>query len=87
VTTHYSTKPPYLFHICRIGFSGRSHRYIVENPLCLKNQEDILRNVDFRYGYREKILKNINLNLKPGEKVAIVGESGCGKNKRTVTLF
>nr|WP_305181809.1 peptidase domain-containing ABC transporter [uncultured Schaedlerella sp.] len=50
-----------------------------KEDICLKNQEVILRNVDFRYGYREKILKNINLNLKPGEKVAIVGESGCGK--------
>lgn len=37
------------------------------------------KNVDFQYGYREKILKNLNLTINPGEKIAIVGESGCGK--------
>ena len=37
------------------------------------------KNVDFQYGYREKILKNVNLTINPGEKIAIVGESGCGK--------
>jgi len=38
-----------------------------------------LKNVHFRYGTREKVLKNINLDIFPGEKVAIVGESGSGK--------
>lgn len=37
------------------------------------------KNVDFQYGYREKILKNVNLTINSGEKIAIVGESGCGK--------
>ncbi len=37
------------------------------------------KNVDFRYGTRELILKNINVSIKAGEKVAIVGESGSGK--------
>lgn len=47
--------------------------------ICFVNKEIIFKNVDFQYGYREKVLKNINLKIKPGEKVAIVGESGCGK--------
>ncbi len=36
-------------------------------------------NVDFRYGNRELVLKNVSFGISKGEKVAIVGESGCGK--------
>ncbi|MCX8168585.1 MAG: ATP-binding cassette domain-containing protein, partial [Ignisphaera sp.] len=44
----------------------------------LKGDIDI-KNLDFRYGTRQLVLKNINLNIKQGEKIAIVGESGSGK--------
>lgn len=37
------------------------------------------KNVDFRYGTRELVLKNINLTIHQGEKIALVGESGSGK--------
>ncbi|EPY2303713.1 peptidase domain-containing ABC transporter, partial [Clostridium sporogenes] len=37
------------------------------------------KDVDFRYGTRKLILKDINMNIKPGEKIALVGESGSGK--------
>lgn len=36
-------------------------------------------NVDFRYGNHELVLKNISFELNKGEKIAFVGESGCGK--------
>lgn len=36
-------------------------------------------NVDFRYGNHELVLKNISFEINKGEKIAIVGESGCGK--------
>ena len=36
-------------------------------------------NVDFRYGNHELILKNVSFEINKGEKIAIVGESGCGK--------
>ena len=38
-----------------------------------------LKDVNFRYGVRELVLKNININIKSGEKIALVGESGSGK--------
>ncbi len=37
------------------------------------------KNVSFRYGNRPPVLTNINIKVKKGEKIAIVGESGCGK--------
>ncbi len=36
-------------------------------------------NIDFRYGNHELVLRNISFEINKGEKVAIVGESGCGK--------
>lgn len=38
-----------------------------------------LRNIFKRFGERE-VLKGIELDIKPGEFVAIVGRSGCGKS-------
>lgn len=38
-----------------------------------------IKNLDFRYGTRELVLKNINMKVNKGEKVALVGESGSGK--------
>lgn len=35
--------------------------------------------VDFRYGNRELVLKKASVKFKKGQKIAIVGESGCGK--------
>lgn len=39
------------------------------------------RNVSFSYpGSSQMILKNINLTIHPGETVAIMGATGCGKS-------
>ena len=37
------------------------------------------KGVDFRYGTRAKIIENISISAKAGEKIAFVGESGSGK--------
>lgn len=37
------------------------------------------KNVSFRYGTRNLVLKNIDLTIPEGQKIALVGESGSGK--------
>lgn len=39
----------------------------------------LISNLYFRYGTRDLVLKNINLEILCGEKIAFVGESGSGK--------
>lgn len=48
------------------------------NPKSLKGNISF-KDVDFRYGTRNLILKNINMTIKKGERIALVGESGSGK--------
>ncbi|AEV69885.1 peptidase domain-containing ABC transporter [Acetivibrio clariflavus] len=47
-------------------------------PKSLKGRIEF-KDVDFRYGTRQLVLKNINLTINSGEKIAFVGESGSGK--------
>lgn len=47
-------------------------------PSSLKGMIEI-KDLDFRYGTRQLVLKNINMEVQPGEKIALVGESGSGK--------
>ncbi len=42
--------------------------------------EVVFDEVDFSYKNDEKVLKEINLKIKPGEMIAIVGHSGAGKS-------
>lgn len=39
-----------------------------------------LANVDFSYNKEVELIKNLNLDVKPGQRVAIVGPTGCGKS-------
>ena len=42
--------------------------------------EIVFKDVRFSYDESEEILHNINLSIKPGESVAIVGQTGSGKS-------
>ncbi|MBP3630362.1 MAG: ABC transporter ATP-binding protein [Clostridia bacterium] len=38
-----------------------------------------IKNVDFSYTPKTKLIQNFNLEVKNGQKIAIVGPTGCGK--------
>ena len=42
--------------------------------------EVVFENVDFSYTSEKKLIQDLNLNVKKGQKVAIVGPTGCGKS-------
>lgn len=52
-----------------------------ENAVVLKNVEGkvSLSDVAFSYTPDKKLIENLNLNVKPGQRIAIVGPTGCGK--------
>lgn len=39
----------------------------------------LVRNVDFAYDYGSLLLKSVTLEIPPGQKLGILGVSGCGK--------
>lgn len=50
-----------------------------DDPIGFNDRID-LRGVYFSYDGKNKILSDINLSIKKGEKVAVIGESGSGKS-------
>lgn len=52
-----------------------------DNELVVKDGEGKidLEGVCFSYDKSKELIKNFNLHVKPGERVAIVGPTGCGK--------
>lgn len=56
-------------------------------PLMLTGGEIKFENVNFGYRPERPILRNINLTIPAGKKVAIVGPSGCGKSTILRLLF
>lgn len=48
------------------------------NPSKFEGQIEI-KDLDFRYGTRALVLKNIDMKINKGQRIALVGESGSGK--------
>jgi len=63
---------------------------IVDKPgspnLKIRNGEIEFKNIRFAYNKR-KIIDNVNLKIKPGEKIAFVGHSGSGKTTLVKLLY
>lgn len=63
---------------------------LLDEPLVIENKNKAmivnikgnveLRNVVFGYDNSKKVLNHLNLKIKSGEKVGLVGETGCGKS-------
>jgi len=45
-----------------------------------------INNLFFGFEQEKKILKNINLHIKPGEHIAFVGPAGCGKSTLSLLI-
>ena len=52
---------------------------LVKLPLNLKG-EIIIEDLNFSYESGQEVLKNINININAGEKIALVGSTGSGKS-------
>jgi ATP-binding cassette subfamily B protein len=52
-----------------------------ENAVILDNVKGnvVLDNVSFSYTAEKKLIENFNLSVKAGQKIAVVGPTGCGK--------
>ncbi len=52
-----------------------------ENATVLENVDGRveLKNVEFSYNPQTKLIENLNLSVKSGQRIAIVGPTGCGK--------
>lgn len=56
-------------------------------PLVIKNGSISYNNVSFGYNQNAEVLHDVSFNILPGEKVALVGESGEGKTTLTNLLL
>ncbi|NTZ96940.1 ABC transporter ATP-binding protein [Pseudomonas koreensis] len=49
-------------------------------PLAVAHGEVRFEHVDFHYGKKKGIIGDLNLTIKPGEKIGLIGPSGAGKS-------
>lgn len=60
-----------------------------EHPIKIEKPQGQVEFKDVNFGYpaRPKVLQNVSLNVKPGQRVAFVGPSGVGKSTIVKLLF
>ncbi len=69
--------------------AGRIYELIDEKPQIPDSADDlelldvkgniVFRNLSFSYTAEKKLIKNLNFEVKSGQRIAIVGPTGCGK--------
>jgi len=69
-----------------LACAARIFDFINETPQVPEKPEELradghveLNNVNFSYVPEKPLIQNFNLKVKPGQRVAIVGPTGCGK--------
>jgi ATP-binding cassette subfamily B protein len=58
-----------------------------DKPIFINKGEVVFDNVGFGYEKSKKVIKDISFSIKPGQKIALVGESGEGKTTLTNLLL
>lgn len=59
---------------CENEVPDKSEAVVLENAATVQ-----LRNVSFSYKKENPLIKNISLDVKAGQRIAVVGPTGCGK--------
>ena len=72
-----------------LACAGRVFEFIEEEPqipeaadavsLTAPKGQISMKKIQFSYNPDQKLIQNFNLDVKPGQRVAIVGPTGCGK--------
>lgn len=70
-----------------LACAARLFELIEETPEILEEKQELgiaagnvtIENVSFSYVPEKKLIQNFNLTVQPGQRVAIVGPTGCGK--------
>ncbi len=72
-----------------LACASRIFDFIAEKPQTPDREDTVsidnvkgevkIENVSFSYSPEQKLIRNLSLDVKPGQRIAIVGPTGCGK--------